>query len=433
MSSLVSLVNQFYTRYPYPAYPLFAPLRWQEGMTVSAIFSEFLMRQARRSVSQNQGRELILGCGDTLPYIYKKWLPKGIDLDCLDLAKTNLIRAQWRLWPRTGSTRFIHNDIDQYLSRLDQGSYHHIDCYGVLHHLPNPSETLSLIEKALLEGGTLRIMVYNHPARRFIHQIQKALRLLKLDPMKKQDLREAQRLLTRLALDPVIPHPGLKRALSLIRNSHRFADAFMHPREFVGDLAFWGRALEAAGLEPVALLDRFGELDHLENPLVKFPSFETLDQLALKGHFKQNLEIYVQKPGPRKVTKGRSLPLRAAFKRPPLWWFEFGETDDLSLVQRFQIWQKALWQWQLHYPMAYEPKVSLAAKRRLARIGALWASGRVLTEPLCDPPVMGGDVGVGPDEGVLERVLGEVPSFGGVGAATRKLVVQRFRKSYLLC
>lgn len=58
------------------------------------------------------------------------------------------------------------------------GPFDYIDCCGVLHHLPDPSEGLAALVSVLAPGGGIGLMVYAPHGRTGVYMLQDALRLL---------------------------------------------------------------------------------------------------------------------------------------------------------------------------------------------------------------------------------------------------------------
>src|SRR5690606_17931340 len=99
---------------------------------------------------------------------------------CVDLSAKSLRRARLRLTTDFRPTEFVRSDINDFLRQQAAvtGPFHHIDIYGVLHHLDNPSETIRLLGTHLSTNGTIRVMVYNTHARSWLHSLQQVMRLL---------------------------------------------------------------------------------------------------------------------------------------------------------------------------------------------------------------------------------------------------------------
>jgi len=383
----LSGVRALYEAYPYPCYPLLATPRWQDGYLTHSRFAACVAGAgAWRGTGGGSNRVLIGGGGEILPYIIRKWEPRGQAVISIDLSRHSTRRARWRTLFSSKSTRFLRGDLDAYLLREPPGLFAHIDAYGVLHHMPNPSHTLALMAKALAPGGTLRVMVYNSPARTWIHHVQRLLAspLLGIDRFLAADLRLAREILGAAAKEaPALAVRLNQLGAGTMPNDGRFADTFLHPREARLGIRHWLEAIRAAGLEVVGLFDRYCELDDLENPLSVVPSIEALEQRAADGRYENNLELFIRRPRGTEVGEVvNSRPCKVAgtetwiyrLKPPPGLWFSYDETRQISWGDR-----QALWQAHLDWVLCGEarrttpllPRLSKLSLQRLLRLGAI--------------------------------------------------------------
>lgn len=394
---IAASVTELYERYPYPMYPLLAKPLWQEGYLTPSKFAaklfedltgqEAAINTARGQFVKQSRTILVAGAGEVLPYVIRKNEPSAHKMLCVDLSQHSLRRAQWRLLGNLRPTQFIRSDINQFLEQQGavSGPYDHIDAYGVLHHLADPTETIRLLGVHLSGHGTMRVMVYNSRARRWIHHLQSVFRLLRFSAYERRDIKAARRLLETLSeLSPQYRRLLSQVGRATIDNDARLADTFFHCREIRQSLKQWFSAFEQAGLKPFALLDRYGELDELENPMWKCPSADELQLRADRDEFQNNLEIFLYKP-----RKARPLTKDYSYERKPdrfdVWshylrqapraWFAFDETRHLGWWQQQNIW------WR-HFETAYKIRqaslhfssIELATYQRLARLGAIFPS-----------------------------------------------------------
>ena len=65
------------------------------------------------------------------------------------------------------------------LPTLDLGTFHYINCSGVLHHMESPSAGLCALRDVLKDDGVLHIMVYARYGREGIYQMQDLMRRLR--------------------------------------------------------------------------------------------------------------------------------------------------------------------------------------------------------------------------------------------------------------
>ena len=388
--AITSAVRALYEAYPYPRYPLLATPRWQDGYLTHSNFASTLASDLYGtsettiipSNAKTSATVLIGGGGEILPYVIRKWEPARHKVISVDLSARSLRRARWRcLWdPRR--TKFARADLDQYLQAQTPHSFSHIDVYGVLHHMPNPSETLQLISSRLIHGGTLRVMVYNGEARTWIHHLQRMFALLGLDRLSPDDIRAAKELLAlAAAAAPSLATRQGQLGTETLNNDARFADTFLHPRETRLSVSAWLDAIYKADLHVVGLLDRYAELDDLPNPMWQAPSANDLADRARDGRFENNLELYLTHSSAAKTGALTRAPQSDSLwwfpyllKAPPRLWFSYNETRNLSMPLRLKLWHAHL-NWVLRRSQSNMPDLLASlptpALQRLVRIGAI--------------------------------------------------------------
>lgn len=376
-------VKELYEAFPYPRYPLWVPLKWGSGYLGSSGFAHLV---AQRSVALGcydqtkaigKRRILIAGCGDTQPYIFHKWEPSGNRIDCVDISRRNVARAAQRLLGRRRRLRFYCRDLATFASGIPDHCYDHIEAFGVLHHLSDPAAVVQHLGRGLCAGGTMRVMVYNQPSRRFLWQIQRGFQVLGLQYKSATHRQLAKRILRCLGVLSDAFQAQLQTLNHVLARPSLFVDTFFHCREAQISIERWGEIFAAAGLEVCGVLDRYGELDHLANPLRSPPNFAELAALASSGQFSGNLELYLCKPsgadaegkatsaGPLVMSLGQRLALWR--QGPPRFWFQYRETANLTSWQRTSLWWRWLW-----LPESPLPDwLSGDARQRLARIGVL--------------------------------------------------------------
>lgn len=384
-SDITTSVTHLYERFPYPRYPLLARPRWQEGYLTSSLFAARLRKQlahdapdlevtgsaptSHRPVTHNI---LLGGAGEVLPYIVRRWEPWSNRVLSLDLSRRSLFRARLRLGWITPRTDFVQADLCTWLEQRqfsNSPAFDHIDAFGVLHHMPDPGRVLKLFAANLAAGGTIRLMVYNSPARCWIHQLQGILRILKISPFVAKDLQFAQLLIQNLG--NILPNLGerLKQIGSgTLNNEARFVDTFLHPREARLSIAYWGSLIDAAGLEAFALFDRYAELDDLKNPLWHMPNWQDLTARANDNRFENNLELFLARKKDPYVLPNTDYPRRLLLKPPPLSWFSFQETAPIDSATRWSIWHAFLRNTTVDHLLG---RLTRPALQRLARIGAI--------------------------------------------------------------
>jgi SAM-dependent methyltransferase len=356
---LVEAVRRLYEAFPYPHYPLLARPVWQDGYLASASFAARLARDVvgpaarARAGTGPRGRSTILlgGSGEILPYVVRKWEPASSAILCLDLSATSLRRARLRLLGTLKPTRFLRGDLDTFLAGAEAGPFDHVDAYGVLHHMPDPTRTLAHIASRVVPGGTVRLMVYNSEARRWIHALQRVFALLRLDPFNAADRAEARALLALLQrYVPAIAERLVGVGATTIASDTRLVDTFLHAREARIAPSAWLERCAAVGLAPIALVDRYAELDDLPNPLWRAPTPAQLAERAADARFENNLELYLRKASPTDEAAPRAAPVDAPsrpiwpmlLRRAPRLWFGFEETRGIGLPLRMALWKAHL-------------------------------------------------------------------------------------------
>ena len=403
---IVRKVRALYEKHPYPHYPLFVKLRWQDGYLSSSWFSTRLCREkfsafgAMRPETGRARQVLLAGSGETLPYILRKNEPASTTLTSVDLSQNSLNRARWRTLFCSGPSNYVCEDLNAWLER-NMASLHfeHIDAYGVLHHLPDPSRTLRLLSQTLPDGGTMRVMIYNRRSRRFLYHLRRATDLMGLTPHSPADLTRLRSLLSVLAEHA--PSLGAKFAClgpGTLGSDARLADTFLHPREAQVDIRKWFDSINLAGLTPIGLYDRYAELDDLKNPLWVMPSWQSLEERACDGRFENNLELFLAKvpadnrPQNNQERAGGRYDFwqqcqiwRLGLKLPPTSWFSFEETRALSYPIKMLLWHHFI---NYVYGSADRPKIDdlvqrlpFSAVQRLVRLGAIFR-GQLASAPL---------------------------------------------------
>ncbi len=383
--TITDAVRWLYERHPYPHYPLLARPRWQEGYLASPAFAARLATDLVGVAPSDGATVLIAGGGEILPYVIRRLEPSTRRVISIDLSATSVRRAKLRIALAFGKAELRRGDINDYLAAGEPGQvFAHVDAYGVLHHLPNPSQTLKLLSQRLAPGGTGRLMVYNRPARDWIWQVQRLFSLLGYGLSDGEDLIAARSFLK--CLGERLPSLGRRLAQigpKTLANDARFADTFLHPREARLSLADWFDSVAAAGLTPFGLFDRYGELDDLPNPLWRMPTADELEERAADFRFENNLEFYVVKAkGGRAKAAGFGLGLglgaetapKVGASLPPKSWFTYNETRDMSAAMKWRLW-RAHRRWTLTGKADDLSKViaslPVATAMRLARLGAV--------------------------------------------------------------
>jgi SAM-dependent methyltransferase len=387
-------VQALYERRPYPHYPLWAKPLWQDGYLGSSLFSsQLLLGRARDSTATHNF--LSIGPGEILPYIIRQWEPSATNLHCVDLSQRSLNRAKFRTALLGKRVSYYRDDINNLLPQqpFHQMIFDHAEAYGVLHHIPTFKTTLDLVRQRLSPNGIFRIMVYNRHARDWIWDINRAFAQLNLQFNSDRDVAVARRLLKKLALlSPRLSQRLSQMGRTSLENNSRFADTFLHPWESRASIKTWFSTFQSAGLRPMALYDRYGELDDLQNPLWKCPTAAQLTDRALDLRFENNLELWLMRDD-YQAEKNKSLgqdhrpssniPWRLRMTLPTQRFNVFNETKTLSFTKKIAIWHGFLRTlYQSHSRSAGEmssligtiKKLDLQTTKRLARMGLILPS-----------------------------------------------------------
>jgi SAM-dependent methyltransferase len=424
-TGILRRVRDLYETHPYPHYPLLARPQWSSGYCSSLIWAQFQYPDKIRQ--DKKPKTLIAGCGEILPWVIEKWAPRYFFICSLDLSLRSLRRSYLRRWltrpvvslgdqinrfsknksfsswitsdGKSLLTRehdglrssYCHQDLERFFLDIPDNTWNQIDAFGVIHHLTSPRHALNQFFRILAPGGVLRLMVYNSPARRWIWNIQRLFALLDLNFHRESDYIEAKQILEKAALYNEKLQKKLRQmGSSTLSNKARFSDTFFHPREVQTHPNTWREWIESAGFKVLGQFDRYGELDHLPNPLWHPPSTQTLQQEIDQGFFCGNLEYYLTKPlSNSKKTSFKEPPqgtlkltpimfTQLLLQGPPATWFQFPETHPIGFLKRQLIWLSFLknLQEKTYFSKSMpdghsilKANIPLPALQRLARLG----------------------------------------------------------------
>ena len=255
-------VKTHYQRYPYPRYPLIASVRRCDtyALNLHAIWSRFngiLPPPEAKKI-------LIAGCGTFAPYTWAVANP-DVPITALDLSERSLRRARWHcLLHGRRNVDFRCGDLAG--DDTIDGTFGLIDSFGVLHHMEDPLAGLKALERRLVPGGILRIMLYSRYARREEESIRRAFRLLGVGTP-----REARRLLNKAragsrlarycaATDETVTDVGV-------------ADALLHPRARTYRIDGVLGMIEQAGLKPL-LFAHYGAVEDVAEEISRLRALE---------------------------------------------------------------------------------------------------------------------------------------------------------------
>ena len=170
-------IRDHYERYPYPHYPLLSSVRRCDtyALNLQALWARF------NGVfpTAGEGRILIAGSGSFAPYPMSIANPLA-EITALDLSEANLKRARLHcILHGRRNVGFVQGDLLD--PAIAPGPFHFIDSFGVLHHLDEPLSGLKALERRLVPGGVLRVMVYGRYARQEAESIRRGVKLLGIE------------------------------------------------------------------------------------------------------------------------------------------------------------------------------------------------------------------------------------------------------------
>lgn len=264
-------VQTHYQSYPYPYYPLIASVR---RCDTYALNLEALWARFNRALPPPEAEKiLIAGSGTFAPYPWSVANP-DVPITALDLSERSLRRARWHCILH-GRRNIVYRCGDLSDQTAISGEFGLIDSFGVLHHLEDPLAGLKTLERHLVPGGILRIMLYSRYDRREEESIRRAFRLLGIDSP-----RSARRLLRRA-------ESGSRLANFLAASDEPatvsgLADALLHPCVHTYRIDELLEMIAHTGLE----LLMFAHRDARENPLEEIERLRTLEKNRLSpGNF----------------------------------------------------------------------------------------------------------------------------------------------------
>ncbi|MDD2897735.1 MAG: class I SAM-dependent methyltransferase [Desulfuromonadaceae bacterium] len=270
-------VQTHYQKHPYPIYPLLASVRRCDtyALNLDALWARF-----NRSLPPLEARKiLIAGCGTFSPYPYAVANP-DVAITALDLSAQSLRRARLHC--------LLHGlmNVEYRCGNLSDPAVVHeefglIDSFGVLHHLDDPVAGLIDLERRLVPGGIMRIMLYSRYARRQEESIRRAFRLLGIDSP-----ADARRILKKA--------PTGSRLANYLANSDEaatvsgLADALLHPRVHTYRIDGVLEMIAQTGLE----IQLFAHRNARENPAEEIGRLKMLEN---ERSSPDNFVLYLKK------------------------------------------------------------------------------------------------------------------------------------------
>ncbi len=118
------------------------------------------------------------GTGDATMALAEQMRDRGSDVVYVDMSEASMAIAQERARVRGLANITWIRDSLLNIPKLGLGQFDYINSSGVLHHLADPVEGLTVLRNALKNDGAMGIMVYAQYGRMAVDQLQKLLRLL---------------------------------------------------------------------------------------------------------------------------------------------------------------------------------------------------------------------------------------------------------------
>lgn len=320
----------FYELFPYPNRPLFLRPNPEGSVEAHAGYSRLIadkpaaltadaledlkLRDVRHAFPNSKPIALV-GCGTDEPLLFRTLHPHN-PIVGFDLSLKALTRAQRKIqWHQLKPVRLVHGDAC--LGLREEGLFAHIQCFGVLHHQPEPQAMLIAMADALELNGTLRLMIYSRTGRRLERGVQRKFQKHweRVVPGT-EETAEAKtpasaglsarfklcwiscQLLTWRILLPLFAPRTLARRFRYIGFSRaRVADAFLHPSDHptcLKNTLVWA---QDAGLELVSYEAKSYDLGRMSSHASKKTPIETLVSEEERGNISSNIVLVFKKVG----------------------------------------------------------------------------------------------------------------------------------------
>lgn len=208
----IEKMRQFYDIFPYPNRPIIVSPNIRMQLTAHGGFSSLIAQkklnlveniwllgsniskykatlskdeyiyEIRNSFSKLK-RILLVGCGTDEPLLFRKLHPQN-EIIGIDLSRKAIQKAKKKLsfynflniilyHKKLKGIEFLLGEAEMVLSEKALGNFDYIQCFGVLHHQPDPVPILSAMIKRMTDGGFLRLMVYSYYGRKLERRIQR--------------------------------------------------------------------------------------------------------------------------------------------------------------------------------------------------------------------------------------------------------------------
>lgn len=270
-SSLIQqAVKMHYEKYVYPKFPLLSSVRRCDtyALSLDALWARFNGKR----LPAGDKKILLAGSGSFSPYPTAV-ANRDAQITALDLSGANLKRARLHtLIHRCFNVDFVEGDIMEAHRILGKNRFQFIDCYGVLHHIPDVVSALKSIHSLLTEGAFLRVMVYGKCARKPVESIRKSLKILHINELKKLKVlykrsKEGSRF--RNCLDSTYES----------KFDSGLADMFLHPYAKTYTINGLLELLDATDFEPLLFIHQ-GALPDVKAEIERVADMENKNELS---------------------------------------------------------------------------------------------------------------------------------------------------------
>lgn len=246
--SVSQAVAGLYNTYPFPPEPLLdAPppgYNWRWHWAAAYAFC------TGQKPAQQAVRVLDAGCGTGVGTEYIAHLNPQATIAGIDISDRALETARERC-RRSGAPNVTFQTLSLYDAATLNQQFDWINCVGVLHHLPDPTQGLKALASVLAPGGILHVFVYAALGRWEITLTQKAIALLQGD--RRGDYQDGVAV-GRQLFATLPAHNRLRQreqdrwSLENQRDAN-FADMYVHPQEVVYTVETLFEFIDASGLD----------------------------------------------------------------------------------------------------------------------------------------------------------------------------------------
>ncbi|MEB3825896.1 class I SAM-dependent methyltransferase [Phormidium sp. CCY1219] len=246
--SISSAVQRLYDTYPFPPEILLDEpppgYNWRWCWPTAYAFC------TNRKPETLGVRILDAGCGTGVSTEYLAHLNPEAEVTGIDLSAGALEVARERC-RRSKASRVQFHHLSLYdVAQLEE-EFDHINCVGVLHHLPDPIRGIQALASKLAAGGLLHIFVYAQLGRWEIQLMQQAIALLQGE--KRGDYHDGvavgRQVFASLPENNRLVKREKERWSMENQRDANFADMYVHPQEIDYNIETLFQLIDASELE----------------------------------------------------------------------------------------------------------------------------------------------------------------------------------------